>query len=89
MLVGQWAGVDNILHAFATFVAGRVIIQMIPFHEDRHHRTAAGRGVTTVNADATVAKNKLSCFLGIDLNIGFSIDHNRLNLFASDTATSV
>ena len=89
MLVRQWAGVDNILHTLATLVTGRVVIQMIPLHEDRHHGAAAGRGVTAMNADATVAKNELRCFFQINLDIRLGVDNHRLDCLTGDTTAAI
>ena len=89
LLIGNGAGVDDVLRALEAFVIGRIEIQIVALLEHRQNRLAARRGVGAEHGRHAVLNDELGSLFVVGLRIGGAVLDDGLDLHSLDAAVGV
>ena len=89
LLIGNGAGVDHVLRAFAPFVERRIPVEIVLALEHRQYRLAARRRIGAEHADALVADDEFTRLIREGRGIRCRILYHRNDLHALDAAGRV
>ena len=89
LLIGNGAGVDDVLRALEPFIVSRIEVKVLALLEDRQHGFSAGRRVGAEYGGNPVLNDQLVGFFVVGLGIACAVFEDRRDLLAQHAALGV